>query len=60
VAVQFEKIDERESWAIFDEAAQRWLHIDAETFVQRWDSGEYRDEPDSAVMRVAMLRPGGR
>lgn len=60
MAIEFQKITQEESWGIFDAAARRWLHVDARTFVERWDAGSYADDSDPAVMRVAMLRPGGR
>lgn len=60
MAVDFEKINTDRSWQIFDNAAHRHLGIDAETFVRRWDSGSYAGDADTKVMKVAMLRPGGR
>jgi hypothetical protein len=60
MAVEFEKINADRSWKIFDQAAHRLLGIDAATFVQRWDSGSYKNDTDTEVMKVAMLRPSGR
>jgi len=60
MAITMEKIDDQESWAIFDAAAHRLLQIDGETFATRWDRGEYADDADTNVMKVAMLRPSGR
>lgn len=58
--VTFERISQAESWDVFDAAARRLLHISGEAFAQRWDDGGYKDADDSAVMKVAMLRPSGR
>jgi hypothetical protein len=60
MAVRFEKVNAHGSWEIFDQAAHRLLGIDAATFVQRWDSGSYKNDADTKVMKVAMLRPSGR
>lgn len=60
MTVEFAFITEDESWQIFDENARRILGIDADTFVKRWDAGDYAEDRDTAVMRVAMLRPSGR
>ncbi|MGV0799025.1 hypothetical protein ABQF26_18770 [Mycolicibacterium elephantis] len=60
MAVEFEKINADRSWQIFDNAAHRFLGIDAATFVERWDSGAYVEDADTGVMKVAMLRPSGR
>ncbi|HVX69505.1 MAG TPA: hypothetical protein VHA79_07395 [Mycobacteriales bacterium] len=60
MSVRFEKISASESWKIFDDAAHRLLHIDGATFAERWDDGEYADDADTDVMKVAMLRPSGR
>jgi hypothetical protein len=60
MAVKFEKVNADGSWKIFDRAAHRLLGIDGATFVQRWDSGSYKNDADTDVMKVAMLRPSGR
>lgn len=60
MAVTFEKIDADQSWAIFDAAAKRLLDLDGETFAKRWDQGQYAEDADTDVMKVAMLRPSGR
>ena len=60
MAIEVEKIDAEDSWAIFDGAARRLLHLSGEEFAARWDAGEYAVDDDTRVMRVAMLRPSGR
>ena len=60
MAVEAQKINAEDSWAIFDDAARRLLHISAEEFVARWDAGDYAQDDDTQAMRVAMLRPSGR
>lgn len=58
--VEFELISADEAWDIFDERAQDLLGVSASEFVQAWENGEYADDVDTDVMRVAMLRPSGR
>jgi hypothetical protein len=62
MAVGFRLIGPEEAWQIFDNAARRSLGIDAETFVQRWDSGVYEEGEfeDLDAMAVSMLRPSSR
>lgn len=60
MTVTFEKISADASWEIFDQAARRLLGVDAETFIERWESGSYVGDADTKVMKVAMLRPSGR
>ena len=60
MAVEFAFITADQSWQIFDDEAQRLLQIDARTFVDRWERGDYADDADPDVMMVAMLRPSGR
>jgi len=44
---------------LFDEAAERYLHISGAEFLRKWDGGEFGEEPDRdpAVMHVASLLP---
>jgi hypothetical protein len=50
--------DPAEARALFEATAQRYLHISGDEFLQRWDSGLYRNEiAESQAMRVAMLIP---
>ncbi len=58
--VTFEEISVDESWRVFDETAQRVLHISADEFVRGLDSGEFDDCRDIDVMQVAMLRASSR
>jgi hypothetical protein len=44
-----------------DRAARRYLQISGDEFLERWERGDYDDDPDRPeVMRVAMLIPFGR
>ena len=46
---------------ILEQAAQRHLGITGDAFIQRWESGGFSTESDTAnVMRVAKLLPLGR
>lgn len=58
--VTFEPISDDEAWSIFDENAQRLLHMSADEFVARWDAGEFQPVESTAVMQLLMLRPSGR
>jgi hypothetical protein len=59
-SVSFEKISTEESWKVFDEAAQRFFDMSGDLLVKRWDAGEFKDATSVDLMRVLMLRPGGR
>jgi len=49
-------IDEKDGWAILEDAAQRYLGISAARFLAAWESGDYKDTADTTeVMRVAQL-----
>jgi hypothetical protein len=42
---------------LFDEAARHWMGISGEEFLRRWDSGEYRNVPDTpAGWRIMHVR----
>ena len=50
--------DPAEARALFDATAQKYMHISGDEFLQRWDSGEYRDHmAETRAMRVAVLIP---
>jgi hypothetical protein len=55
---------EEEGQRLFDRQARRTLGISGEEFLERWDSGAYRDVTDpheaNKVRRVAMLIPSVR
>lgn len=57
--VKVQKISNKESWRLFDAAAQRVLGISGEEFARRWDQGVYKGNDSLDVMKVAMLRPSG-
>lgn len=47
-----------EGRAVLDEQARRYLGVDGDEFVRRWDAGEFADaDSRPGVMRVAMLLP---
>jgi hypothetical protein len=51
-----------EGWELLNRQAQRYLGMDGETFIKRWDAGEFDDPDDRSkhgpeVMRVATLLP---
>lgn len=47
-----------EGRAIFDAAARRHLSMSGDEFLQRWDAGEFADDPDRPeVIEVAMMIP---
>lgn len=51
----------QEGKELLDRAARRYLQISSDEFLERWESGDYDDDPDRPeVMRVAMLIPFGR
>jgi hypothetical protein len=46
---------------LLDRAARRYLGISGDEFLERWERGDYDDDPDRPeVMRLAMLIPFGR
>jgi hypothetical protein len=50
-----------EGRALLDEEARRLLGMSGDAFIEAWDRGEFRDDPDRPeVTRVAMLLPFGR
>jgi hypothetical protein len=50
-----------ERWAIFDHAAQHYLHMSGEEFIRAWDAGEFAEDPDQPqIVSVYMLRPSDR
>jgi hypothetical protein len=57
--VTLEFISDKRSWQIFNEAARSELGIDGDTFIKKWDNGEFADDANPDVMMVAMLRPSG-
>jgi hypothetical protein len=43
---------------LLDEAAQRYLHMSADEFIEAWYAGKFDEDPDRPdVMYVAMLLP---
>jgi hypothetical protein len=57
-----EEFSPEEGWDLLDRQARRYLKMDGEEFIARWDAGEF-DDPDDRlrhapeVMRVATLLP---
>ena len=55
---QVEQFTDEEARALFDRAAWRYLNMSGEEFVQRYDAGEYDEDPDRPrVMRMILLLP---
>ncbi len=58
------RLSVEESFAFFDEKAQRLLGIGATEFLRRWNAGEYdeiADDPDHRnILYLALLGTGGR
>lgn len=50
------ELSSEEAHAAFEEAAQHYLQMSGDEFLERWDAGEFADD-DPAVMPVAMLLP---
>lgn len=49
---------DEEAAELFEKIAQRYLGISGDEFIQRWESGYYRDDADRPrVMDVAMSIP---
>lgn len=56
--VTIHKVSAEEGRAILDRAAQHYLGMSAEEFIEAWNGGKFDDNPDRPeVMRVAMLLP---
>ena len=56
--VQVEELSPEEAWDLFDRASRRELHISGREFLQQWDAGAFRDDPDQpGLMGVVMLIP---
>ncbi len=54
------EVTREEGRAILDRAAREALNISGEEFLARWDAGQYEDDDNPAVTRVAMLIPFAR
>jgi hypothetical protein len=54
------ELDDAQSWKLFDNAAQHYLDITGEEFLERWDSGYYEEPDQPEVMSVIMLLPFAR
>lgn len=54
------EVSRDEGRRMFDRAAQEALGISGGDFLARWDAGEYEDNDDPMVTRVAMLIPFAR
>ncbi len=51
------ELTDEQSWELFDEAAQHYLGMSGEAFVQSWESGEFEDPDQPEIMSVLMLLP---
>lgn len=54
------EVTREEGRAVLDRAAREALGISGEEFLARWDAGQYEDDGNPAVARVAMLIPFAR
>jgi hypothetical protein len=52
----FEMTDE-EARALFEKRAQRFLHLSAAEFLERYDRGDYEGVDDPEVAHLVMLLP---
>ena len=60
-AVHAPELSKEEGRAIFEKAAQRYLHMSGDEFRKKWEAKEFGDDPDQpGVMDVAMLLPLAR
>ena len=50
-----------QSWELFERAAGHYLGLSGEEFLERWESGYYKDpDAEPGVMSVVMLLPFAR
>jgi hypothetical protein len=43
---------------LLDKQARRYLNMSGDEFIQKWESGEFDDDPDRPeIMRLVMLIP---
>ena len=49
-----------EALALLDRQTRKYLELPVETFIARWDAGEFTDSDDPHVRRLAVLSPLGR
>jgi hypothetical protein len=54
---QVRELTDEQSWELFDEAARYYLGMGGEAFIESWESGEFEDPDDPAIMSVLMLLP---
>jgi hypothetical protein len=54
------EVTREEGRSILDRAAREALNISGEEFLAGWDAGQYENDEDPAVTRVAMLIPFAR
>jgi hypothetical protein len=59
--VEVHELSQEDGRALLDALAQRYLGMTGAAFIEAWDRGEFREDPDRPeVTRVAMLLPLGR
>ena len=52
------ELTREEGIALLDQAAQHYLHMSGQAFLEAWQTGQFNDDPDRPdVMYVAMLLP---
>lgn len=54
-----EMFSEEEARELFDRMAWYYLQMSGDEFLQRWDTGEFQDDPDSnsELMSLVLLLP---
>lgn len=57
VTVEIHEVSSPEGWRIFDEAAQRYLHMPGDVFLRQWETGKFENSERPEVLRVALLIP---
>jgi len=56
-AAEVDELTPQQNRDLFDREARRLLGMSAEEFAAKWHAGEFRDNDDPKVTRVAMLLP---
>jgi hypothetical protein len=51
------ELDDKQSWDLFNDAAEHYLGISGREFLDRWESGFYEHPDQPEIMSVLMLLP---
>lgn len=52
-----QEIPRKDQLKALDSEARRHLNMSGQEFAQKWNNGEFRDNTDPVVTRIAMLLP---